>query len=401
LRTLTALLAVTLLSTVPVRGQEPKVFLRDPGDLVRMKEALNKDPKRFTSSVHGIKVRADRALGVEPVSVMEKAITPPSGDKHDYMSLSRYWWPDPSKPGGLPYIRRDGETNPEIDKIPDHQNLGRMITAVDALAFAYFITEENKYADHAIRLLRTWFLEPTTRMNPHMRFAQGVPGRAAGRGEGILDAREFSLLVDALGLLETSPSWTDKLQMGLSSWFSEYLKWVLESKNGIDEFSSNNNHGTWYDLQTLALALYTGDRTKAKEIAELAKTKRIGSQIEPDGSQPFELARTRSLDYSMMNLEAFFRLASLAQKVGVDLWHYTTSDGRSIRKALDRLLPFVQGEKTWEEKQIAPIKFDAMYPILLRAGRVYGEKRYLEIADAIPLSDSAKLLARSRVGILE
>ena len=176
---------------------------------------------------------------------------------------------------------------------------------------------------------------------------------------------------------------------------------MLESKNGIDEFSSNNNHGTWYDVQTLALALYTGDRTKAKEIAELAKTKRIGSQIEPDGSQPFELARTRSLDYSMMNLEAFFRLASLAQKVGVDLWHYTTSDGRSIRKALDRLLPFVQGEKTWEEKQIAPIKFDAMYPILLRAGRVYGEKRYLEIADAIPLSDSATLLARSRVGILE
>jgi hypothetical protein len=39
------------------------------------------------------------------------------------MSLAPYWWPDPKSPNGLPYIRRDGERNPEIKQITDHAQL--------------------------------------------------------------------------------------------------------------------------------------------------------------------------------------------------------------------------------------------------------------------------------------
>src|ERR1044072_5271844 len=66
---------------------------------------------------------ARKALVSGPFSITSKATTPPSGDKHDYMSQAPYFWPDPQRPNGLPYIRRDGDRNPEINKITDHKSL--------------------------------------------------------------------------------------------------------------------------------------------------------------------------------------------------------------------------------------------------------------------------------------
>ena len=83
---------------------------------------------------------ADRALMTMPLSVTRKDIAPPSDDKHDYMSLAPYWWPDPNAPNGLPYMRRDGKINPERDSIPDRQNLENIVASVKTLALAYYFT---------------------------------------------------------------------------------------------------------------------------------------------------------------------------------------------------------------------------------------------------------------------
>lgn len=37
----------------------------------------------------------------------------PSGNIHDYASVSRYRWANPDTPDGLPWVRRDGELNPD------------------------------------------------------------------------------------------------------------------------------------------------------------------------------------------------------------------------------------------------------------------------------------------------
>src|SRR5213079_1606843 len=217
---------------------------------------------------------ADVALKAGPFSVTDKRRTPPSGDKHDYVSMAPYWWPDSTKPNGLPYVRRDGERNPEIRNDYDAPRLAAMTGAVTTLALAYYFTDDETYARRAALLLRTWFLDPATRMNPHLRYRQGIPGVTQGRAAGIIETRGLVGVVDALGMLEGSPSWTAADERGMAQWLSAYLGWLRSSAIGRQERGAHNNHGTWYDAQVAALALFTGDTALARSTLAAAKTHR-------------------------------------------------------------------------------------------------------------------------------
>lgn len=316
----------------------------------------------------------EAALRFAPVSVMDKAVTPPSGDKHDYMSQAPYWWPDPSKPDGLPYIRRDGERNPEIARIADHDNLGRLIRHVATLGRAYEATRNETYAAHAARLLRVWFIEPATRMNPHLEYGQAIPGVTTGRGIGIIETRDLPRLLDGVRKLADSKRWTAADERALQSWMRSYLRWLLDSAHGREEARNGNNHETWYDVQVVGLALYVGDRATARRTLEGASA-RIARHIEPDGAQPRELERTRSWDYSIFNLTAFFELAGRGEPLGVDLWHYRTNDGRSLRAALQYLLPYASGQQPWPHRQITPFRGEALDPLLRQARTIWGDSK--------------------------
>jgi Alginate lyase len=332
---------------------------------------------------------ADRALNTKPVSVMDKTKIPPSGDKHDYMSVGPYWWPDPSKPDGLPYIRKDGETNPNrATSDYDRTSLGRVIGAVSTLGMAFHETGDEKYAEHATQLLRVWFLDPATKMNPNLNYGQAIPGITEGRGIGIIDTSGFTGVVSACEWLEKSKAFTEADRKGMKEWFGAFLNWMQTSKNGRDESAAKNNHGTYYDLQAVTYALYTGQKELARKIVEQVKEKRIAKQIEPDGKMPLELARTKAFTYSTGNLRGLFDLADLAEGLSVDLWHYQTPDGRSIRKALDYLAPYVDASNKWPHQQIDTGEVTlgmrvGLAVMLKRAAVVYKEPRYEEMTKAV------------------
>jgi hypothetical protein len=342
-------------------------------------------------------MEADEALKVGPFSVMDKKLTPPSGDKHDYMSLGPYWWPDPKKADGLPYIRRDGQVNPETrTNDTDRLAFGRMTSAVETLALAWYFTDQKPYAAHAAELLHVWFLGRTTKMNPHLQFGQAIPGRTQGRDIGIIDTARLTRIVDAIGLLESSDAWTVKDRHAMRLWCGEYLKWLRTSSHGLGEEKKHNNHGTWYDAQVVSLALFTGQNDLARAILEQVKTRRIDKQIQPDGTQPLELARTKSIGYSVMNLDGFFRLATMGEKIGIDLWHYESSDGRGIRKALDFLASYADPKNKWSYKQIVSFKPAALFSLLRRGTIAYDDGKYETLTKKIPpkdiIADRTKLL---------
>lgn len=350
-----------------------RAHLSDVIERARRGDAALKEP------LAALEEDARKALAFGPVSVMDKGVTPPGGDKHDYMSQAPYWWPDPSKPGGRPYIRRDGERNPEISRITDHANFDRLMAAVSTLGLAYRLTGREEYATHAARLLRVWFLDPETRMNPHLAYGQGIPGINEGRGIGIIETRALVDMLDGVLSIAASGAWKTRDENSLHAWMTAYLRWLTESSHGKDEAKNGNNHETWYDVQVAGLALFTGQEGLARRTLEGART-RIARQIEPDGRQPRELERTRSWDYSIFNLRAFFDLATLGEHVGVDLWRYQTPDGRSLRKALDYLVPSASGDRRWTDAQITPFRPGELSPLLRRAAVVWKEPKYRELA---------------------
>ncbi|MDT7603357.1 MAG: hypothetical protein QOF61_1354 [Acidobacteriota bacterium] len=371
------------------RPAAPRVFLVDARNLSETRRRVLAGDKTYTAALRRLEADAQKALDAGLFSVTSKEVTPPGGDKHDYMSQAPYFWRNPKTPDGLPYVRRDGERNPEINKITDHRNLDQMADSVESLALAYYFRGEEAYASRAAQLLRAWFLDPATRMNPNLQYAQYVPGVNTGRGIGLIETRGLTRVADSVGLLSGSKAWTESDQRGIVDWYSKFLQWMLESKNGKEENAAENNHGTWFDVQAASFALFTGKTDLAKSILETAKQKRIARQVEPDGREPLELTRTKSWDYSIFNLDALVTLAELGEHVGVDLWHYQTADGRSIRRALEYLYPFAAGEKKWDYQQLGGVEPQTLFPLMRRAALAYDDGKFRALMSNVPASDSA------------
>jgi hypothetical protein len=374
---------------------QPRVFLLDAKSLSAIRQRVRAGDPNLAPALAKLKHDALADLSTGTISVVTKTVIPPSGDKHDYMSQAPYFWPDPDKTNGLPYLRRDGERNPEINKITDHRAVDQLTEKTETLALAWYFTGDEVCAAKCAEILRVFFFDPATRMNPNLQFAQGIPGINTGRGIGIIESRGFTHVVDAAGLLAGSKAWTDADQRQLQEWFTQYLNWMQQSENGQAEAAAKNNHGTYYDIQAVSFAMFIGRTNLAVAVLRTAREKRIAVQIEPDGTQPLELERTRGWGYSQANLEGLMLLARLGENVGVDLWNFQTADGRSIRNALDYLAPFAFGEKAWPYQQIGGWQPQILFPLLRQAAVKYSDPKYQEWLKKLPSEDSA-----SRINLL-
>lgn len=371
--------------------QPMQVFILDP-ELLKLAKQLAQEPQ-VASAIAALKQQADRALKQPPLTVVDD-LTPPSGDPHDYMSLSIYWWPNPDTPDGLPYVERDGEVNPEVNQY-DEPKLNLMASTVETLALAYYFTDYEPYAEHAARLLRTWFIDEKTRMNPNLNHGQFVPGKNTGSRQGIIETAILATkVIDSVGLLALSPSWTKTDQAQLQTWFESYREWLRTSWLGIQEAFRTNNHGMWYDVQLASFDRFVGDDAAAKRRLTSITPLRISNQVESDGSQPQELRRARGFDYSLYNLDAMFTLASIGEKLGIDLWNLAP-DGGGIEKALNFLISSVEsGQLTDVQSNINPA---GLLPFLRRAAYAYQDSEYEQLLDEISQSANVNTLRRTNL----
>ena len=390
---LTVIATLSALSTEVVAADSPRVFAADPALLQKSKQQITANDVALKPAYDHLLRDADKALKAKPVSVMDKPKAGPIGDKHDYTSFAPYFWPNPNTKDGLPYIRKDGHHNHELTATGDASEFEKVLSQINTLSLGYYFSGREAYAEHAALLLRTWFLDPATRMNPNFKFSQAVPGVNDGRGTGILEFRGMYLLVDGLGLLEASKAWTETDRTAMHQWLADYWTWLHTSKGGHDEKAAQNNHGTWFDVQELSLALYLGMDKEAREICEQFKTKRIAVEINADGQMPRETARADGWSYTLFNLNAMSLVALLSQRTGVDLWHYEGPDGQSIRKAMDYAARYLDPANKWPFKQTNEFKTSNLLLPLLLAERAFGAGTYQAAIERLGKEDAGKSMA--------
>jgi hypothetical protein len=367
-----------------------RVFQTPPALLLQVKQ--QSDP----AILRAVRAEADTAMRAGPWSVMQKTMLPPSGVRHDYLSLSRYAWPNPSTPNHLPYVLRDGQVNPEIKLVGDHDGIEKTSHTAYALALGWYLTGNPRYAERASLLLHVWFLNPSTRMNPNLNYSGGVPGINGGLGNSVIDARELPFAIDAIGLLADSRAWTPADQTASRAWFTAYFDWLQHSSSGRREAAARNNHAIWYLQQAASIALFLGQDDQAREILHGATTA-IATQIMPDGRQPQELARTRPYSYSLFNVVAIARLAELSDAAGVDLWRFTAANGACMRAAIDYLLPYLNGTQKWTGLPAKPEELASMRLPLLLASIHYADPKYQTVARHLGPASAQILLFEAQI----
>ncbi|MCX5282058.1 alginate lyase family protein [Streptomyces sp. NBC_00198] len=343
----------------------PRTAVLDGHRLQLTRIRLDHGDRRLGRSLRDLTTRADTWLDQGPWTVVDKPKPAPGGDVHDYLSQAPYWWPSQpataDNPWGCPYVQRDGQRNPEVDTGTDRQDVEKVFDSTYDLALAWYYTGRRQYAEKASEVLRTWFLDPATRMNPNLDHGQFIPCKYDGRAIGIIDfSQSYTSVLDAIALLDTgAPGWSRRDRAAMLDWNTGFRDWLADGAFGREEGAAQNNHGTFYDMQLAALAYATGDTGLARRTVLAARTLRIAPQIAADGSQPQELARTRSWHYSTFDLVAYTRLAAIGRHVGVDLWSYRGPDGQSLFKAVDYLLPAATGAEPWPHPELEFHRFAA------------------------------------------
>jgi len=349
---------------------------------------LDRERNRVVAAARGY-------LAEEPITITASSSPRSAGGRHDFFSEGDYWWPDPENPAG-PYIQRDGMSNP--DNFNDHRRyLMRLSVQMPALAAAWKLTGDRRYAERAAKHLRAWFIEPATRMNPNLQYSQAIHGRFTGRGIGIIDTIHLVEVARAAEALESAPGWQAADKAALRGWFTDYLSWLTTHPYGIAERDAKNNHGTCWVMQVAAFAHLTGDRKLLDYARDRFKTVLVPNQVAPDGSFPEELRRTKPYGYSLFNLDAMTTVAQILSTPADNLWTFELPDGRGLRRAVEYMAPFIKDKKTWPKPP--DVMYDAEWPMrhpsLLFAGLALNKPDYIAIWSTLPADSKVDEVIRN------
>lgn len=337
-------------------------------------------------SVRRLRAEAEKRLKEGPWTVTSDRPKNTEIDVHDYYSEAAFWWPNPEDPGG-PYIRNDGQANPNRF-MANRQALNAMADAVFTLGAAGFLLDDPRYSQRATRVIHTWFLNPKTRMNPSLDYAQVVPGLNDGRGSGVLDGRAFIRTIQGMEFLAQTGTWDPKERAAVIKWFEEYLHWLTDSKSAIDEKTSGDSHASWWTAQVAAVATFVENQPMQAMAFDFYRTRVFPRQIRKDGSAPGEELRARPMVLSSFNLEAFTIVCRIAQVQGVDLWGVRGRGGATLGTVVDYLEPYLADPHKWTKEQTAEFPNDGLY-FLAFAGMGLKKPEYVALFRKLEHSEGA------------
>jgi hypothetical protein len=373
--------------------EAPRVITLDGAVIAGVRERARAGDAALKPALEALRQRAEKALAEPVVEIASKPreFWARSGDPKDYISTSKFAWPDPHDPSK--WVMIDGKPNAEAAKNFDGPKMKAMQERVTALAEGWYFLGDKRCAAAAAEQLRAWFLDPRTAMNPNMNFAQAIKPDENGKPWGIIDANRFPHLLDSAGLIADSGEWRAEDEASLREWFKQFNRWLVDSPLGQAERAAKNNHGTFYDLILASGAAYTGDDTTMRAVLEAVGPGRLDGQITSDGSTPEELKRAESAMYALWNLSGLTDLAAMAAKHGINVWHYPDAQNAKLKQAGEFLLPYALGTSSWtfgkqQMNQTGPLGF------FRRIAPVYREPRFTEaVAVMAQSADPGRLAA--------
>jgi Alginate lyase len=323
-----------------------------------LRSAIARKEAWTTEAVRHLRADAERRMLQGPWSVTTDRPPGFGLDPHDYYSEASYYWPNPEDPAG-PYILREGRLNPE--RFSANRNaLTQMCDSIFALGTAAYLFDDGRYAQRAVRVINTWFINPRTRMNPHLEYASAVRGLDMGRPEGLLEGRVFIRAIQGMEFLARTGNWDAKDQEAVRRWFQEYLQWLTQSRFGIEAKNSGNNQASWWTAQVAAVATFVENDAVMKMAFGYYRDRVFPRQIAADGSAPREEARV-SPWYSVFNLEAFTMVCRIAQVQGTDLWNVRAKNGLGLGGVIDYLKPYLVDPRRFRREQAMDPDTDALY----------------------------------------
>lgn len=326
---------------------------------------------------------AENALRLKPPAITDQAATNSAVGPHDFFSQADYAWPNATNKGGLPYVTHDGKSNPEVFSA-HRMAMRNMKDAVAGLAAAYAITGDDKYVRKANELLRVFFLDEKTKMNPHLQYAQAVLGSATGEPYGVIDTLHLAELAVAVPFLEKSSAFDAPVDKGVKQWFNDYIHWMMASTNGIKEMNNPNNHSMAYFLQLASFSKFTGDTNVFQFCQARFKNVLLPGQMTNDGSFPRELKRTKPYGYSIFQADNLAALCVLLSSPKEDFWQTKLADGRTPKDAMDFIYPYLADKNKWlaDGRGKDVMHWDdwpARQPCLLFAYAEFGDEKYFKL----------------------
>src|SRR5882724_2804347 len=249
-----------------------------------------------------IMAKAAAYLSEEPVTVTAAHSDRSAGTRHDYFSEGDYWWPDPKNPDG-PYIQHDGLSN--TNNFVEHRHaMVRLSEIVATMTSAYILTGDEKYARHAVKHIKAWFVDADTKMNPNMLYSQAIKGLYTGRSTGVIDTIHLVEVARSVQLLKNSPSFPAKDYDAVMAWFRDYLTWLTTHPYGTGERDAKNNHGICWSMQAAEFAQLVGDEDVMNWVRKEFKEVYLTRNMTNSGGFPAELGRTKPYGYSLFVIDA-------------------------------------------------------------------------------------------------
>jgi hypothetical protein len=252
----------------------------------------------------------------------------------------------------------------------DCTQLQQLFVDTTTLALAWQVSGKGDYAEQAAKSVKRWFIHPETRIGHNLCDvpAQSKDQSNEAQTPGIC-MRDFYYFLDGVRIIERAGTFDASDRQILSEWLRNHLQWLFADQHGKQSRLANNNHGTCFDLQVLAIAHYLGDVELLVSTMRTSQ-ERLLEQFESNGAQPQEMKGTITAHNCCFNLQTWANLADVARCCGIDFWNIAASDGRGLRRAFEWMAPYIVGS-AWECEQTEPFDRRRFIPLYFASSDHY------------------------------